>query len=106
MKRILSCLVALSLVLSFAVCVSFAQTDRVTLEKNKLKGDIARLEKDRMNAPSNKGGKEWFDTVIAAKKQSLQELESNPEQYFYNKEQNAPVGYVDTKEGRLPVYKK
>lgn len=96
MKKCIVVLLACIFVLCSAVCSSFAQSDRATLEKNRLRGEISSLEKQRFDTKSSdKMHIEHLDRMIAKKKQQLSDLEANPEQYFYNESQR-PVRAIDS----------
>gem|GEM_PF-2230622 len=113
MKKLLCALVALTFVLGVALPSSFAQSDRATLEKNRLKSEIKRLEEQRFNTSSSRPDYrqhiEWLDRSISKKKQQLSDLESNPEQYFYNQsvnqqnQRNDPGVAVSVGDGNVAV---
>lgn len=85
MKRILCSAVCLIFVL--LPCLMFAADDAAQLEKNRLQSDIQRLKKQQYNGPDPAKHQDWVNHAVSQKEKSIKDLQSNPQQYFYDKEE-------------------
>lgn len=85
MKRILCSSVCLIFVL--LPCLMFAADDAAQLEKNRLQSDIQRLKKQQYNGPDRAKHQDWVNHAVSQKEKSIKDLQSNPQQYFYDKEE-------------------